>query len=51
MIPVNGTPKLNSGELLLSENYYHTEERQLLFGKQWDIILVALGEKDTPQER
>ncbi|PYH46591.1 uncharacterized protein BP01DRAFT_17764 [Aspergillus saccharolyticus JOP 1030-1] len=47
MIPLNGTPKLNSGEPLLLDTSYYTEERQLLFGEQWDIILAAM-EKDTP---
>ncbi|KAL2817420.1 hypothetical protein BDW59DRAFT_132639 [Aspergillus cavernicola] len=48
MIPVNGTPKLKSGETLPSENCYYTDEGQLLFGERWDIILAALAEKDTP---
>jgi hypothetical protein len=44
MIPLNGTPKLNSGVTLSPENYYYTEEGQLLFGERWDIILVPLAE-------
>lgn len=45
ILPINGTPKLSSGELLLPENYYYAESGQLLFGDRWDIILAALGEK------
>lgn len=47
MIPVNGTPKLKSGEKLLPGNCYYTEEGQLLFGERWDIILAALAEETS----
>ncbi|KAL4931387.1 uncharacterized protein BDV17DRAFT_256751 [Aspergillus undulatus] len=49
MIPVNGAPTRDtpSGEPLLSNSYYYTEDDQLLFGEGWDIILAALAEKST----